>query len=106
MEGDRTGGTVGLQLFQNNNDSMFDAVNSAFPLPDAGKAFETLNQDKLQHSYSWQYDKAPKTEGQEKELADKFMEALGKEVPLEALSRDIRTKPSNSPATIWAATGQ
>lgn len=70
-------------LFQNNNDSMFDAVKFGVSVV-TPKAFETLNQDKLQYSYSWQYDKAPKTEGQEKELADKFMEALGKEVPLEA----------------------
>lgn len=70
-------------LFQNNNDSMFDAVKFGVSVV-TPKAFETLNQDKLQYSYSWQYDKAPKTEGQEKELADKFMEALGKEVSLEA----------------------
>lgn len=70
-------------LFQNNSDSMFDAVKFGVSVV-TPKAFETLNQDKLQYSYSWQYDKAPKTEGQEKELADKFMEALGKEVPLEA----------------------
>lgn len=70
-------------LFQNNNDSMFDAVKFGVSVV-TPEGFETLNQDRLQHSYSWQYDKAPKTEGQEKELADKFMEALGKEVPLEA----------------------
>lgn len=70
-------------LFQNNNDSMFDAVKFGVSIV-TPKAFETLNQDKLQYSYSWLYDKAPKDERQEKELADKFMEALGKEVPLEA----------------------
>lgn len=70
-------------LFQNNNDSMFDAVKFGVSIV-TPKAFETLNQDKLQYSYSWQYDKAPKTERQEKKRADKFMEALGKEVPLEA----------------------
>lgn len=70
-------------LFQNNNDSMFDAVKFGVSIV-TPKAFETLNQDKLQYSYSWLYDKAPKDERQEKELADKFMEALGKEVSLEA----------------------
>ena len=70
-------------LFQNNNDSMFDAVKFGVSIV-TPKAFETLNQDKLQYSYSWLYDKAPKDERQEKKLADKFMEALGKEVPLEA----------------------
>lgn len=70
-------------LFQNNNDSMFDAVKFGVSVV-TPKGFETLNQDKLQYSYSWLYVTSPKTEGQEKELADKFMEALGKEVPLEA----------------------
>ena len=70
-------------LFQNNNDSMFDAVKFGVSIV-TPKAFETLNQDKLQYSYSWLYDKAPKTERQEKKISEKFMEALGKEVPLEA----------------------
>lgn len=70
-------------LFQNNNDSMFDAVKFGVSIV-TPKAFETLNQDKLQYSYSWLYYKAPKDERREKKLADKFMEALGKEVPLEA----------------------
>lgn len=70
-------------LFQNNNDSMFDAVKYGVSVV-TPKGFETLNQDKLQYSYSWLYDTSPKTEGQEKKLADKFMEALGKEVSLEA----------------------
>ena len=70
-------------LFQNNNDSMFDAVKFGVSIV-TPKAFETLNQDKLQYSYSWLYARAPKDERQEKKLADNFMEALGKEVPLEA----------------------
>lgn len=70
-------------LFQNNNDSMFDAVKFGVSIV-TPKGFETLNQDKLQYSYSWQYDKAPKNEQQEKKRADKFMETLGKEVSLEA----------------------
>lgn len=70
-------------LFQNNNDSMFDAVKFGVSIV-TPKAFETLNQDKLQYSYSWLYDKAPKNERQKKKRADKFMETLGKEVSLEA----------------------
>lgn len=68
-------------LFQNNNDSMFDAVKFGVSVV-TPEGFETLNQDKLQYSYSWQYDTSPKTEGQEKKIADKFMESLGKEVSL------------------------
>lgn len=70
-------------LFQNNNDSMFDAVKFGVSVV-TPKGFETLNQDKLQYSYSWLYDKAPTTERQEKKMAEKFMESLGKEVSLEA----------------------
>lgn len=70
-------------LFQNNNDSMFDAVKFGVSVV-TPKGFETLNQDKLQYSYSWKYDKSPKTEGQEKKIADKFMESLGKEVSLDS----------------------
>lgn len=68
-------------LFQNNNDSMFDAVKFGVSVV-TPKGFETLNQDRLQYSYSWLYDTSPKTEGQEKKIADKFMESLGKEVSL------------------------
>lgn len=70
-------------LFQNNNDSMFDAVKFGVSVV-TPEGFETLNQDKLQYSYSWKYDKSPKTEGQEKKIADKFMESLGKEVSLDS----------------------
>lgn len=70
-------------LFQNNNDSMFDAVKFGVSVVTL-EGFETLNQDKLQYSYSWQYDTSPKTEGQEKKIADKFMESLGKEVYLDS----------------------
>lgn len=70
-------------LFQNNNDSMFDAVKFGVSVV-TPEGFETLNQDKLQYSYSWQYDTSPKTEGQEKKIADKFMESLGKEVSLDS----------------------
>lgn len=70
-------------LFQNNNDSMFDAVKFGVSVV-TPEGYETLNQDKLQYSYSWQYDKAPKTERQEKKVSEKFMETLGKEVSLEA----------------------
>lgn len=69
-------------LFQNNNDSMFDAVKFGISVV-TPEGFETLNQEKLQYSYSWQYDKAPKTERQEKKVSEKFMETLGKEVSLE-----------------------
>lgn len=69
-------------LFQNNNDSMFDAVKFGVSvvMPDG---FDRLNQSKLQYSYSWKYDKEPASEPEEKKMSEKFMEALGKEVSLE-----------------------
>ena len=70
-------------LFQNNNDSMFDAVKFGVSVV-TPEGFEALNQNKLQYNYSWLYDKKPANEVQEKKMAEKFMEALGKEVSLEA----------------------
>ena len=70
-------------LFQNNNDSMFDAVKFGVSVV-TPEGFEALNQNKLQYNYSWLYDKKPADEMQEKKIAEEFMEALGKEVSLEA----------------------
>ena len=46
--------------------------------------FESLNQDKIQYSYSWVYDKEPKNEKQEKKMSEDLMEALGEEITLES----------------------
>ena len=70
-------------MFQNNNDSMFDAVKFGVSVV-TPEGFEALNQNKLQYNYSWLYDKKPADEMQEKKIAEEFMEALGKEVSLEA----------------------
>ena len=70
-------------LFQNNNDSMFDAVKFGVSVV-TPEGFEALNQNKLQYNYSWLYDKKPADKMQEKKIAEEFMEALGKEVSLEA----------------------
>ena len=70
-------------LFQNNNDSMFDAVKFGVSIV-TPEEFESLDQEKLQYSYSWVYDKAPKNEKQEKKMSEDLMEALGEEVTLES----------------------
>ena len=70
-------------LFQNNNDSMFDAVKFGVSVV-TPEEFESLNQDKIQYSYSWVYDKEPKNEKQEKKMSEDLMEALGEEVTLES----------------------
>lgn len=63
-------------LFQNNNDSMFDAIKFGVSVV-TPEEFESLNQDKIQYSYSWVYDKAPENEKQEKKMSEDLMEALG-----------------------------
>lgn len=67
-------------LFQNNNDSMFDAIKFGVSVV-TPEEFESLNQDKIQYSYSWVYDKEPKNE---KQMSEDLMEALGEEVTLES----------------------
>ena len=42
-------------LFQNNNDSMFDAVKFGVSVV-TEEEFDSLDQDKLQYNYSWIYD--------------------------------------------------
>ena len=70
-------------LFQNNNDSMFDAIKFGVSVV-TPEEVESLNQDKIQYSYSWVYDKEPKNEKQEKKMSEDLMEALGEEVTLES----------------------
>lgn len=70
-------------LFQNNNDSMFDAVKFGVSVV-TEEEFDFLDQEKLQYNYSWIYDEKPKTEKEEKEVSEDLMEDMGKIVTLEA----------------------
>ncbi len=70
-------------LFQNNNDSMFDAVKFGVSVV-TEEEFDSLDQEKLQYNYSWIYDEKPKTEKEEKEVSGDLMEDMGKIVTLEA----------------------
>ena len=69
-------------LFQNNSDSMFDAIKFGVSVV-TPEEFESLNQKKLQYSYSWVYDKEPENEKQEKNMSEDLMETLGEEITLE-----------------------
>lgn len=69
-------------LFQNNNDSMFDAVKFGVSVV-TEEEFDSLDQEKLQYNYSWIYDEKPKTEKEEKEVSEDLMEDMGKIVTLE-----------------------
>ena len=70
-------------LFQNNNDSMFDAVKFGVSVV-TEEEFDSLDEEKLQYNYSWIYDEKPKTEKEEKEVSEDLMEDMGKIVTLEA----------------------
>ena len=70
-------------LFQNNSDSMFDAVKFGVGVV-TPEEFDTLNQDKLQYNYSWKYEQEPADEVEEKEISEDLMEEIGKIVSLES----------------------
>lgn len=70
-------------LFQNNNDTMFDAVKFAVAII-TDDDFEKLNQTKLQYNYAWIYDKKPTTEKQEKKMSEDLMDDIGDVVTLES----------------------
>ena len=69
-------------LFQNNNDSMFDAVKFGVGVV-TDEEFDSLNQDKLQYNYAWTYNEKPQTELEEKNVSEDLMKAMGKVVTLE-----------------------
>lgn len=81
-------------LFQNNNDSMFDSVKFGVSVVTEDE-FDSLNQDKLQYSYSWKYDQKPKTEKEEKEVSEDLMEDIGKIVTLEAFVPQYQNQAIN-----------
>ena len=69
-------------LFQNNNDSMFDAVKFGVGVV-TDEEFDSLDQDKLQYNYAWTYNEKPQTELEEKNVSEDLMKAIGKVVTLE-----------------------
>ena len=70
-------------LFQNNNDTMFDAVKFGVAIV-TDKDFEALNQVKVQYNYAWIYDKKPATEKKEKKMAEDLMEDMVDVVTIES----------------------
>ena len=70
-------------LFQNNNDTMFDAVKFGVAIV-TDKDFEALNQVKVQYNYVWIYDKKPATEKKEKKMAEDLMEDMADVVTIES----------------------
>ena len=70
-------------LFQNNSDTMFDAVKFGVAIV-TDKGFQTLDKKACQYNYSWTYNKEPENEKAEKEVAEDLMENIGKEATLES----------------------
>lgn len=69
-------------LFSNNNDSMFDSVKFGVSVVTEDE-FESLNQEKLNYSYSWVYDHKPAGEKEEKERSEDLMKEIAGEVRME-----------------------
>lgn len=69
-------------LFQDNNDSMFDAVGFGVGIV-SDEEFSTFSKDSLHPCYAWMYDDAPSDEAQEKEVSDDLMKKINAIVPLE-----------------------
>ena len=63
-------------LFQNNNDSMFDAVKFGVGVV-TDEEFDSLDQDKLQYNYAWTYYEIPQTVLEEMNVSEDLMKAMG-----------------------------
>ena len=69
-------------LFQDNNDTMFDAVK--FGIAAIGKEdFETFSSDERVSCYSWKYKTPPSSTEEEKVMSDDLMEDIAEEVYVE-----------------------
>ena len=69
-------------LFQDNNDTMFDAVK--FGVAAIGKEdFESFSSDERVSCYSWKYKTPPSSTEEEKVMSDDLMEDIAEEVYVE-----------------------
>lgn len=62
-------------LFSNPSDMMFDAVKFGVAIVTEA-CFDSLGENGLHYSYSWQYDERPADDVQAKELSEEFLEHL------------------------------
>ena len=72
-------------LFQNNNDTMFDAIKFGVGIV-TKEEFSSFNESQLTYDYAWKYNKKPKTEKQEKKKSEDFMEDISKDITLESFA--------------------
>ena len=66
-------------LFSSNTDLMFDSIKFGVAIVN-DEYFDSLSNDIKKCSYAFTYNEAPKDETESKEMSDKFMEKLVKEV--------------------------
>lgn len=62
-------------LYQSNNELMFDATLFGVAVM-TKEGFSLYGNDSVHYSYSWQYDKEPADEIEEKEMSDAFVKVL------------------------------
>ena len=70
-------------LFQNNNDTMFDAIKFGVGIV-TKEEFSSFNESQLTYDYTWKYNKKPKNEKEEKKRSEDFMEDIEKDITLES----------------------
>lgn len=70
-------------LFENNGDTMFDAVKFSVAIV-TEECFNAFDKDDLIYCYVWKYNSEPQNTAEEKEMADDFIEKLGDEVHIES----------------------
>ena len=65
-------------LFSNNSDMMFDAVKFGVAIMTEKGAEQQFGTTHLEYRYSWQYEKEPVDDIQEKEMSEDFLDVLVK----------------------------
>ena len=68
-------------LFENNSDSMFDAVLFGVAVV-TKETFDSFDADSLHYCYAWKYDEEPVDDAEEKQVSEDLMKALNREVSL------------------------
>lgn len=69
-------------LFENNSDSMFDAVKFSVAVV-SDETFDSYASKKLKYCYTWLYDRQPKDEKAEKDVSEELLKNLAEIVELD-----------------------
>lgn len=77
-------------LFENNNDTMFDAILFGVGIS-TENAFASHDDNNMVYCYAWLYDEAPEDELAEKEMSDTFCENIVEKIYMGGNSIDIYT---------------